>query len=170
MKLCLCGSTQFMDQFHQAAVALTLKGHVVYTVATSVKGDFKPTDEQKMVLDAVHLRKVFESDAVIIIGRREDGSVYLGESTKRELMFATLWGKDIGFWDPEREVVGPYNDFQAWVKEASITDSQRKEEKAKELARQREMMEKMGMIRPGHTGTADCPECAKEEATEKACH
>lgn len=99
MKICLCGSTRFMAEFNRANVELSLAGHIVYSVATSTKGDFIPTEQQKTMLDLVHLRKIKESDQVIVVGRNPDGSAYIGESTRRELMWAAVWSIPVRFYD-----------------------------------------------------------------------
>lgn len=91
MRITLCGSTRFMDEFHKANVELTLQGHVVYSVATSVKGDFQPTEEQKQLLDLVHLKKIDNSDAIFVID--QDG--YIGDSTRREILWAKLSNKKV---------------------------------------------------------------------------
>lgn len=135
MKICLCGSTRFMDQFHAANVALSLAGHVVYSVATSVKSDFQPTDDQKIALDAVHLVKIEESDAVMIVGIQEDGSVYIGDSTRREMMYARLREKPIYFYNPEQRVLGPTSDFENDLKGAALTREEHEEQKRAEEAR-----------------------------------
>jgi hypothetical protein len=91
MKITLCGSTKFMYEFHRWNQMLTLKGHVVYSVATNVHGDWTPTDEEKTILDLVHLKKIAESDAILVVSK--DG--YIGESTTREIMWAGIVGKEI---------------------------------------------------------------------------
>ena len=131
-KICLIGSTRFMDQFNAANVALSLKGHIVYSVATSTKGDFKPTDDQKLALDLVHLQKIDESDVVMVVGREEDGSVYIGESTRRELMYADMKDKEVFFWIPGKEnnIGGPVDAFETHLKSAAETTVARAARKA----------------------------------------
>lgn len=93
-----------MDRYVAANRELTLKGHIVYTVATiSTDSAMKATagspitDEQKIVLDLVHLRKIQESDAVVLI---TDSTRYAGPSTRREIQWAQMLGKPI-WWNPE---------------------------------------------------------------------
>lgn len=96
MKLCLIGSTKFMPLYIEANRKLTLQGHVVYTVATissstaETKSDI--TEDQKQILDLVHLRKIQESDGVVII---TDETGYVGFSTKREIQWAQMLGKPL---------------------------------------------------------------------------
>lgn len=83
-----------MAQYVAANRELTLKGHIVYTVAamSSAAVETQITDDEKIVLDLVHLRKILESDAVVLI---TDETRYIGFSTKRELQWAQLIGKRI---------------------------------------------------------------------------
>lgn len=94
MKITLCGSTRFADLFREANEKLSLAGHIVYSL-----GVFPPkedvTAEQKEVLDLVHLRKIAESDAVVWV---TDESNYIGDSTRRELIWAHMLGKDIAHY------------------------------------------------------------------------
>ena len=106
MKITLCGSTRFMDQYHAWNRWLSLQGHVVYSVATSIKGDFDPTDDEKETLDLVHLLKILNSDAILVIDclrmpedykynvDREKWDLltetYTGESTRREIKWAKI--------------------------------------------------------------------------------
>ncbi len=105
MKICLCGSTRFMEQFNAVNQLLTLQGHIVYSVAyaSSQHRNDGISDEQKIALDLVHLRKILESDSVVVVGRQVDGSLYIGESTRREILWASLWEKQIHFWTKEIE-------------------------------------------------------------------
>jgi len=98
MKICLIGSTRFMDLYREWNRRLTLAGHVVYTVATisssaaaqHIKAEAFITDDQKETLDLVHLRKIQESDAIVLI---TDQTNYVGFSTKRELKWARMLRK-----------------------------------------------------------------------------
>lgn len=106
MKITLCGSTRFMGQYHAWNRWLTLQGHVVYSVATSVKDDFKPTYDEKETLDLIHLVKILNSETILVInclrmpgdykynvsGEKWDllTEGYIGESTKREVKWAKL--------------------------------------------------------------------------------
>jgi len=94
MMITLCGSTKFMDLYHEANRRLSLAGHLVYSVAISVHGDWTPTMEEKCTLDIVHLRKIDESRAILVV---TDDTDYIGESTTREIIYAKAHGKDIFF-------------------------------------------------------------------------
>ena len=136
MKICLIGSTRFMDQFLEANRRLSAAGHVVYSVAfaTTSENQDQVTSDQKSVLDAVHLRKIIESDLVMLVGRMTDGAHYIGESTRREIIFAHVMEKRIQFWSPDCEKVrGPQEMIESFLKLAGMTES---EIDAMEFARQ----------------------------------
>lgn len=135
MKICLCGSTRFMDQFKAVNRLLTLQGHIVYSIATASSSQLPNediSDEQKIVLDLVHLRKIMESDAVIVIGRQENGGLYLGESTRREILWSSLWNKPTHFWTEEIEwwwnEESPVKSSEQSVRYAQMSTTQRNEE------------------------------------------
>lgn len=92
-KICLIGSTRFKDEYEKLNKEFSLRGHIVYGVACYGQSGERLTDEDRMVLEAVHLRKIVESDVVFVIN--QDG--YIGESTRREIYFAKIMGKEIRF-------------------------------------------------------------------------
>lgn len=99
MRITLCGSTRFEQQFHDLNHALAIKGHTVYSLSifarqesdTGKEGKRVISDEDKIVLDLVHLDKILNSDAVVVINA--DG--YQGFSTKREVLWARMQQKEI---------------------------------------------------------------------------
>src|SRR5260221_14621420 len=95
MKICLCGSAKFEDQFHSWDEKLTLAGHVVYSLAIypSSKGGVKDwmDEKTKILLDLIHLAKIEESDAIVVLNV---GS-YVGDSTRREIEWARIRGKQV---------------------------------------------------------------------------
>lgn len=107
MKLCLIGSSRFKKLFEEYNRILTLQGHIVYSIATistsskfvendSNKGGRIETEElpvgDKEILDLVHLRKILESDAVVLV---TDSTGYYGDSTRREIRWARILGRGI---------------------------------------------------------------------------
>jgi len=100
MKITLCGSMQFRTKFDDAAIELSKGGHVVY----SYIGWIEPgnlSERQKEIFDLVHLRKIMTSDAVVVLGRMEDGSFYIGDSTRQAIYWAKILGKRI-YYDGQR--------------------------------------------------------------------
>ncbi len=97
--VCLCGSTRFKDYFVKVNLEETLAGNIVLTIGCDMRTDqqifghfseeeFKKT---KKKLDILHLHKVRLADEVYILN--VDG--YIGESTRRELLYACFLGKEI---------------------------------------------------------------------------
>lgn len=89
----LCGSTRFKDDFIKVQKALTLKGCIVISVGLFGHSGDIITDEQKVMLDDMHKRKIDMADTVFVINR--DG--YIGESTKSEIEYAESQGKMVAY-------------------------------------------------------------------------
>lgn len=95
MIVTLCGSAKFEQEFRQWDERLTLAGHVVFNLAVyprdkqGIKNWYN--DETKTLLDLAHLQKILLSDAILVL----DKDNYVGESTKREIEWATRLGKAI---------------------------------------------------------------------------
>lgn len=112
MKLTLCGSARFENRFIEWNEKLTLKGHVVYSLAVmpSSKGGEKNwySEEQKTMLDLAHFGKILNSDGIVVLN--EDG--YYGESTTREIAWARMNGKRV-FWTQPHMSGMPFGD--SWI-------------------------------------------------------
>jgi hypothetical protein len=98
--VCLCGSTRFMDAFHEMGWQLTLDGYIVLTVgvckhAKDHGGEALGQDVADK-LDELHFRKIDLADWVLILN--VDG--YIGESTRKELEYAKSHGKRVTFLEP----------------------------------------------------------------------
>ena len=89
MLVCLCGSTRFINQFHEANVELTKRGLGVVSISMAMPKE-RPDDGLKELLDIVHFDKILRADAVFIVG---DG--YIGHSTAREILWARMQRKPI---------------------------------------------------------------------------
>ena len=91
----LCGSTKFKEQYLEAQKRLTLEGNIVISVGLfGHSGDDEVwTEGTKAMLDDMHLRKIDMADEIFVInvGR------YIGESTRREIAYATECGKIIRY-------------------------------------------------------------------------
>jgi predicted phosphodiesterase len=77
---------------------LTLAGVIVVAPGEVAPGEADEliTDEQKIALGALHLRKIDLADRVLIV----NPGGYIGESTSREIAYAHATGKPISFTDP----------------------------------------------------------------------
>ena len=102
MRLTLCGSTRFRKEFDLWNANLTLMGHVVYSLGmfgkeASDQGkpneNIEVTEDEKRHLDMVHFAKIDNSDGVVVLNVHG----YVGESTKREVRWARMKGKQV-FW------------------------------------------------------------------------
>lgn len=115
MKICLVGSSRFMDRYLEVNRKLSLAGHVVYSIATrsssadyrfkenpdNKEGRIEPTPDaltpsEKETLDLVHLVKILESEQVFVV---TDESGYIGDSTKREIKWAVMHGIEVNAGD-----------------------------------------------------------------------
>ena len=92
--VCICGSTRFADQMRVANRDLTLAGAIVVAPG---EADEVLSDEQKVALDALHLRKIDLADRVLVV----NPGGYVGESTSREIAYARANGKPVSFTDPD---------------------------------------------------------------------
>lgn len=105
MKLVLCGSGKFEKAFHEWNEYLTVqRGCVVYSLAVFPSTKQKKNwynENQKLVLDLVHMKKISESDGVVVIthanfqGPAGKHTAYIGESTRREILWAEINDKPI---------------------------------------------------------------------------
>lgn len=101
MRITLCGSTRFEALFHAWNHKLACSGHTVYSLSlfgreekdVGKDGNKTITEEEKIVLDLIHLDKILNSDAIVVIN--QDG--YVGFSTSREIKWARIQGKKV-YW------------------------------------------------------------------------
>lgn len=96
MRITLCGSTRFRDHYEALNRELSLKGHTVYSVACFGHSGDELSQKEKATLDAVHLDKIDNSEAIVVIN--VDG--YIGDSTRREILHARSTGKMVLFLYP----------------------------------------------------------------------
>ena len=99
--VCICGSTRFVDEMRAANRDLTFAGVIVvapgvFPRAGDHESDELVTGEQKAALDALHLRKIDLADRVLVV----NPGGYIGESTSREIAYASATGKPVSFTDP----------------------------------------------------------------------
>jgi hypothetical protein len=100
MRITLCGSAKFEGMFHLWNKKLTLAGHTVYGLAvypSYMEGNKNwYTEIEKEILDLVHLDKILNSDAIVVI----DVDEYYGVSTTREIQWARMKNKKV-YWITE---------------------------------------------------------------------
>jgi hypothetical protein len=93
----LCGSTKFKEDFERVNRELTLAGNIVISVGCFGHSGDVFSDEQKIILDDIHKRKIDMADAIYVINK--DG--YIGESTKSEIQYAREHGKQIIYMEDD---------------------------------------------------------------------
>jgi hypothetical protein len=96
----LCGSTRFYPYWVQENFRLTCEGKIVLSVGfypnaqEEAHGETIGTDpDLKERLDELHLRKIDLADRVLVI----NPGGYIGESTAREIHYATRAGKPVEY-------------------------------------------------------------------------
>lgn len=93
----LCGSTRFKEDFERVNRELTLMGNIVISVGCFGHAGDTFTEEQKVMLDDIHKRKIDMADAIYVINK--DG--YIGSSTRSEIQYALRTGKQIIFMEDD---------------------------------------------------------------------
>jgi len=96
----LCGSTRFKEDFERVNRQLTLAGNIVISVGCFGHAGDTFTDEEKIMLDDIHKRKIDMADAIFVINK--DG--YIGESTKSEIKYALEHNKQVMLMENKYEV------------------------------------------------------------------
>ena len=91
----LCGSTKFKEDFERVNRELTLAGNIVISVGAFGHSGDSFTDDQKVMLDDIHKRKIDMADAIYVINK----GGYVGESTKSEIKYALEHGKAVMFME-----------------------------------------------------------------------
>ena len=89
----LCGSTRFKEDFERVNRDLTLSGNIVLSVGAFGHAGDVFTEEQKIMLDDIHKRKIDMADGIFVINK--DG--YIGSSTRSEIQYAFKNNKSIAF-------------------------------------------------------------------------
>ena len=93
----LCGSTRFKEDFERVNRDLTLLGNIVISVGAFGHAGDTFTEEQKLMLDDIHKRKIDMADAIYVINK--DG--YIGSSTRSEIQYALRLGKQIIYMEDD---------------------------------------------------------------------
>jgi len=92
--VCICGSARFVEEMRALNRDLTFAGVIVVAPG---EADEVVSDEQKAVLDALHLRKIDLADRIVVV----NPGGYVGESTSREIGYARAAGKPVSFTQPD---------------------------------------------------------------------
>ena len=96
----LCGSTRFKEDFERVNRELTLAGNIVISVGCFGHAGDVFTEEEKIMLDDIHKRKIDMADAIYVINKNG----YIGESTKSEIKYALEHGKQVMLMENQYDV------------------------------------------------------------------
>lgn len=111
MRITLCGSARFEGEFKRLNEELTLRGHVVYSLAVfpsdKAAGKNWYTPVEKRMLDHVHFLKINNSDAIYVIAGARPAENYIGESTSREIAHAITTRKGLFCAPGFAAILGP---------------------------------------------------------------
>ena len=119
MRLTLCGSTKFKTTFEEWNHKLALAGHTVYSLSLFAReekdigkeGNHIISEQEKITLDLVHLDKILNSAAIVVI----DVGGYTGFSTKREIQWTRMQHKTVYWITPHWTEIRPPSDAWAGV-------------------------------------------------------
>jgi dienelactone hydrolase len=89
----ICGSTRFRDDITAVNRELTLAGYIVLAPGVFVHDGDPVSDADKARLDRLHLAKIDLADWVYVV----NPGGYVGDSTRREIEYATTIGKAVWF-------------------------------------------------------------------------
>jgi hypothetical protein len=100
----LCGSTKFFIQYMEAARQLTFKGWIVLTCGSFGHSyhkdmDVAKTPEEFAAVKILHFVKIRKSQAIIVVHELDE--IYIGDSTKAEIVYAKVLNLPVLFFDGE---------------------------------------------------------------------
>ena len=97
--VCLCGSTEFKDEYVNQNYRLTLEGNIVLSIGCDAKSDDELgiTGEQKVELDRLHKCKIDLADSILVL----NVGGYIGKSTASEIIHTMDQGKAIAWLEPD---------------------------------------------------------------------
>lgn len=104
-RVCLCGSSRFSQAFREANLRETLAGRIVLSIGCDTKSDADLAlgGVEKEALDLLHLFKIDLADEILVL----NVGGYIGQSTRREIAYACMLGKEIRWLEPEKRVEVP---------------------------------------------------------------
>ena len=94
--VCLCGSTRFRDAYAKAFYAEEHAGRICLTAPCYKDDPCCKTESDHERLDALHRCKIDLADEILVL----NVGGYLGESTRREINYATAHGKPVRYLEP----------------------------------------------------------------------
>lgn len=95
--VCISGSTKFKKEFQEQAARLENMGAIVLTTHIFTHADNLPiTDDEVKMYEAMYRQKIDMCDRLIVLNVGQ----YLGESTRKEIEYATKKCKTIQYLEP----------------------------------------------------------------------
>ena len=91
----LCGSTRLKEDFERVNRELTLAGNIVISVGAFGHSGDSFTDDEKIMLDDIHKRKIDMADEIFVINKGH----YIGASTRSEIEYAILHDKPVRYME-----------------------------------------------------------------------
>lgn len=91
----LCGSSRFKEEFERINKELTLAGNIVISLGVWGHAGDTFTEEQKVMLDDIHKRKIDMADEIFVINKDK----YIGASTRSEIEYAILHDKPVRYME-----------------------------------------------------------------------
>ncbi len=103
--VCLCGSTRFFDVFSKLNLEETLAGKIVLSIASDRKTEDEifagltsaELEQVKQKLGLLHFQKINLADEILVV----NVGGYVGESTTREILYASETKKIVRWLEPE---------------------------------------------------------------------
>ena len=90
----ICGSLKYQNIMMEVAQKLTMEGNCVLTPTYPVIKEYNITEIEMNNLKESHLKRIELSDAIYVLNVDN----YIGESTKKEIDYATSLNKEIIYY------------------------------------------------------------------------
>jgi hypothetical protein len=121
--VCLCGSTRFREAFASAHYTEGHTGNIVLTVYCYKNDPCCKGPEDWKRLDALHKHQIDMADEILVLN--VDG--YIGDSTKNEVLYATLQNKGVRWLEPGKAWVPTFEMMSEFA--IKLTEEKRRSSK-----------------------------------------
>jgi hypothetical protein len=98
--ICYCGSLRFIEKYKEVEYQSVLDGDIALLpccMFVDIQREYGADSDYKRKADELHLHKIYICDEVVVLNI----GGYIGESTAREIKFASSIGKPIRFVEPQ---------------------------------------------------------------------
>lgn len=90
----VCGSLKYKDEIMKITENMALQGNCMLSIVYPTKEIYEYTKEEKELLGKMHKERIKLSDAILVV----DLDDYIGCSTKEEIEYAKLLGKEVIYY------------------------------------------------------------------------